>query len=256
MREVICVFDSGIGGAFVINTLMHKIEGEHFLYLADNRLAPYGNKSASQIFNSICLIIDKVLKKNKIKMLVLACNTATACAIKRLRQRYCFLIVGMEPAILPALKKYASKDIFLLATTATINNSKLIKKIIIKNKINYLGLSNFAKNIENNIYKLNKIKLDKNLINKLLKNKYKAIVLGCSHYRFVKPLFYNILGDFCEYFYTDDYVCERALFLLKNNCLINNKNNHKKNALKIILTKKSIKYKIEIKYAIKLANKL
>ena len=181
----ILVIDSGIGG---LSTLVKAIKqtNANYIYFADNKFSPYGKKSNAYLKNRLTEIINLASKKHDISMAILACNTATTAAIDYLRKTFPTLtIIGTEPAFKVALDKNFKKPA-LIATPRTIENikNKVNKKIkLIKSK-------NLASLIEQYYLfpsPLNSFKLAKELFK--VKNQLKSsdsLVLGCTHYCFVK----------------------------------------------------------------------
>lgn len=199
-NDYILFIDSGIGG---LTTLCetYKILPANYIYFADNKNVPYGNHSAEEIYEFLEKIILRVLKKYPIKIVVLACNTATTSAISKLRKTFNDLsFVGTEPAIKLAYNS-GYKNIFCISTLATANQDKFIK---LKNSINANICSKtsttLAFNIENYfMQKFNKhnlwygflIKKELAQILHQAKN-YDCIVLGCTHYVFFKADFEKV----------------------------------------------------------------
>jgi len=197
-NEYICVYDSGVGGLTTLKAIQNLLPKERFIYFADNKNCPYGNKSDKEILNLIKENINKLLNQHKIKMLVLACNTATSCCIDMIRSLYSFPVVGIEPAINLALKNCKNNEVLALMTKAT---SKQNKYKNLKNKfdgrVHSLALTHLAKNIEDYlvcnknfcVYKyinIIKLALEKN-------KKIDSIVLGCTHYVYLKGEFNKTL---------------------------------------------------------------
>lgn len=190
-KEYILFIDSGIGG---LSTLAetYKIVPAEFIYFADNKNQPYGSHTKKEIVLFLSEIIDFVRQKFSVKIVVLACNTATTAAIETLRKFYpdiCF--VGTEPAI-----KYAHdlgfKNILVLSTPATAKQKKykdLLYSFACDN-VKTLSLDDFAQNIECFYHASSpkhNIKLLKNLFDiKSASKNYDAVVLGCTHYCLLK----------------------------------------------------------------------
>src|SRR5947208_158274 len=99
----IAIFDSGIGGLTVLHQALKKLPTENFIYYADSKHVPYGEKSKEEVLEYV-LDAAAFLVNKKIKALVLACNTATSIAAKELRNGYDFPVIGMEPAVKPAVE--------------------------------------------------------------------------------------------------------------------------------------------------------
>lgn len=115
------VFDSGVGGISIGNTIYDNIPNVSVIYCCDNLHYPYGNKAPKYLLELTLKSIEVFLKTEKIDILVIACNTASTLILPELRQRYSVPIVGVVPAIKPASLLSKTKIIGLLATPATIN---------------------------------------------------------------------------------------------------------------------------------------
>ena len=122
-RQQIAVFDSGIGGLSVLHEIIKQLPDEHYIYYADTDHLPYGTKSKSEILDCVNRSVRSLAKHN-LKALVLACNTATSVAVKQLRTQYDFPIIGMEPAVKPAIES-SQKQVMVCATDRTIQEPKL-----------------------------------------------------------------------------------------------------------------------------------
>ena len=119
----VAVFDSGVGGISVLRTLRAQLPHEAFLYFGDSANAPYGEKGSDSVRALVIGHAARLLARAK--ALVIACNTATAVAVKELRQRYAGVpIIGMEPALRPALACGAHPRVLVLATPVTLGEGK------------------------------------------------------------------------------------------------------------------------------------
>ncbi len=119
------MFDSGIGGLSVLKALRAELPHEDFVYLADSACAPYGERAESEVIDRAHLISAYLVAQHHIKALVLACNTATAAAIHLLRQAHPSLaLVGLEPALKPALLQSRTRRIGVMATRNTLESAK------------------------------------------------------------------------------------------------------------------------------------
>ncbi len=204
-QSPIGVFDSGLGGLSVLTELNKLMPYENYLYLGDSANAPYGSKSSTEIEELVLINAAKLMKEN-CKCLVIACNTATAAAILKLRQLYTNIpIIGIEPAIKPAAEYAKGGNILVLATSATLSESKfknLLSKHTQQAQIHTLAAVGLVEYIENGDFD-SPILEDflVNLLTPFLENKPQAIVLGCTHYPFVKPLLTKLFGP--KVFITD-----------------------------------------------------
>ena len=123
--NAIGVFDSGVGGLSVLRALRSEMPLEQFLYVADSGHAPYGERDDSHVLARAHAITKFLLTEHSIKALVVACNTATAAAIRELRQTFPQLpIVGIEPALKPAIAISKTGRVGVMATRGTLNSEK------------------------------------------------------------------------------------------------------------------------------------
>ena len=196
--QPIGIFDSGVGGISVMSHIQSLLPNESLAYVADSLFAPYGLKSKDVILERSKTAIDYLIKKQSAKLIVVACNTATAAAIQELRQMYQIPIIGMEPAIKPATKATICKKVGILATNSTLDSAKFSSLLDTHSgEINFYtqpcpGLVEFIEQGRINDTSM------KNLIQKyldpLIKRKVDTIVLGCTHYVFIRNIIENIMG--------------------------------------------------------------
>ncbi|TCQ04633.1 glutamate racemase [Serpentinicella alkaliphila] len=195
------VFDSGLGGISVLAQLVACMPEEKYIYYGDSANAPYGVRSTDEVKDLTFKVVDNLIKYN-IKALVVACNTATSAAINELRNLYDIPIIGMEPALKPAVEKYQSKDIIVMATPVTLREKKfnnLIQQFNRPENIIKLPCPGLVELIEASGGQSEEIK-------NYLKNQFApfnlanvgAIVLGCTHYIFIKDSIRELVGDSIE----------------------------------------------------------
>lgn len=186
--------DSGLGGISVLKEVMKLLPFETYLYYGDSLHNPYGTKKEEVIYQYVNKIV-KYLLSRKCKLIVIACNTATMVAIERLRLEYQnVLFVGTYPALKVAYDYYPSKNILVLGTLATLKSKKfqqLKEKYPLSSAI-YLPLPKLAELIEKN-EKLEILNYLKQVLSSY-QRKVEVIVLGCTHYPFVKKELEKILG--------------------------------------------------------------
>lgn len=181
MKRRIVVFDSGIGGLNLLNECVKRVSDADYFYISDSDNVPYGNKSQGEIL-SLTLNALRAADEISPSALVIACNTVTANCIEELRRRYPFPIVGVQPAIKTALESH--DDCLVLATNATAQSegvARLIKKYG-RGRVCVRGCERLAQYVEENVFNLPSV-LPKDL---LPQGKYASVVLGCTHYSFVK----------------------------------------------------------------------
>jgi glutamate racemase len=191
------VFDSGVGGISVLKHIRAALPHEDLLYFADSKHAPYGSKSPEFIRERAFALSDFLIEKGA-KALVVACNTATAAAIEALRERYSIPIIGMEPAVKPAAAATKTGVVGVLATVGTLKSAQFAallesygKNVIVVTQA-CVGL---VECIERGELATDKTKrLLESYLKPLLDAEADTIVLGCTHYPFVRPLIEAIVG--------------------------------------------------------------
>jgi glutamate racemase len=196
-RSPIGVFDSGVGGLSVLMALRQQLPEESFIYVADSGFAPYGDKSSVFIENRVSTVSEFLICKN-VKSIVIACNTATVTAISAIRAKYSLPIIGMEPAIKPAAELTRSGVVGVLATERTISSQAVADLCeSYSSKIRFLlqpcpGLVEF---VENGDISSDQVRiLLTSFIEPLLAQNADTLVLGCTHYVFLKSLIEEIAG--------------------------------------------------------------
>ena len=195
----IAVFDSGVGGMSVLKELMSVLPNENFIYFGDTANAPYGVKSAERV-RELTFSVYERLKAEGIKAFVIACNTATSVAVANLREKYPEdIIIGVEPALKPAVKCCENPTVAVLATPLTLKEEKfaqLLDKFGLNARVIPFacpGLVEFVERGEISGEALHSF-LDELLL-PLKSENLNAVVLGCTHYPFVKAEISSVLGE-------------------------------------------------------------
>ena len=196
-EDHIAVFDSGVGGISVLKELMALMPGENYLYFGDSANAPYGDRPTAQVRQLTMAAADMLMKRG-IKALVVACNTATAAAICDLRNAYPdTIIIGIEPALKLAYDRYGAGRVGVMATQVTLREEKFSHQLerFPDMQVSLIPAPGLVELIESG-------KADseetENLLRLLLQpyvGKLDALVLGCTHYPFVKDTVQKILGS-------------------------------------------------------------
>lgn len=188
------IFDSGVGGLSVLRHIQTQLPQENLLYFADSGFAPYGGKAEQFIVDRALAITDFLLEHGA-KAIVVACNTATAAAIKALRARYPqLLLVGVEPGLKPAAALTKSNTIGVLATERTLASSKfkhLSENISASTGVRVLtqACAGLADQIEKGeLQSAATALLVQRYVTPLIAQGADTLVLGCTHYPFVLPL--------------------------------------------------------------------
>lgn len=216
--------DSGIGGITTLSEALKLLPNENYIYLADFSSMPYGDKSRDFI---LARTVDNcyTLLGMGCKAIVVACNTATNVGISFLRDYDTFLskclYVGLEPAVLPAVRSGAKK-ILVLVTPATAAQKKFLA--LTENYSDRLIISP-QKELA---YKIERCLGNSDETERLIKCAIKdkedadAIVLGCTHYVFLKPYFYRLYGDRYKLFDGNEGAVKRLKNLLTENNMLSN----------------------------------
>lgn len=187
------IFDSGIGGLSVLRHIHAALPREQLLYFADSGYAPYGDKTEAQIVER-SLAIASFLLEQRVKALVVACNTATAAAIQAIRTRWPqLLVVGIEPGLKPAAQLTRSRTVGVLATRSTLASQRfalLQAQMQAQYQVRYLpqacvGLVDLIEKGE--LHSPATVQLLERYLGPLLEQGADTLVLGCTHYPFVRP---------------------------------------------------------------------
>ncbi|SET67528.1 glutamate racemase [Natronincola peptidivorans] len=191
------VFDSGVGGISVLAELIFTLPGEKYIYYGDSKNAPYGVRPTEEVKALSFDVTNKILEKG-IKGLVVACNTATSGAIEDMRNTIDIPIVGMEPALKPAIALKNEGKIVVMATPVTLREKKfndLIQCFHNKNEIIKLPCPGLVEIIERNGGKGETLQAYlEDLFTSIKNERIAAIVLGCTHYIFIKEEIIKALG--------------------------------------------------------------
>ena len=193
----IAVFDSGVGGISVLRELVKLMPEEHFLYFGDSANAPYGTRTTEEV-RVLTMNAAGMLYERGIKALVVACNTATAAAIELLRQEYPdIVVVGIEPALKVATDRFPRGHVGIMATQVTLREEKL-EHLVCRfpdatvERIPAPGLVELVEQGKA------ESKETEDLLRTILApylGQLDAIVLGCTHYPFVKEAVRTVLGE-------------------------------------------------------------
>ncbi len=192
------VFDSGLGGLWILKYLERELPGYNFIYFADQANLPYGSHTPSEIVKFSSSITDFLLSKN-CKLIVIACNTATSAAIATLRDKYRVPFVGIEPAIKPASENSKTGHIGVLATKVTAEGQKLqdnIEKFASNVEVHTVVGYGLVELVEGGEADTDQAEvLLRTYLEPLLEKNIDQLVLGCTHYAFLINRIKKIVGD-------------------------------------------------------------
>ncbi|WP_080833052.1 glutamate racemase [Cohnella massiliensis] len=190
--------DSGLGGLSVLAEALKRLPDQDFLYMADTLHVPYGTKTKEEVRSYILEVVETMMAEG-LDALVVACNTATSIAIAELRELYSIPIVGMEPAVKPAVEmnRATGKRVLVFATPLTLQMPKyyaLVSRVDEGGIVDSLPLPELVRYCE-------ALQFDKRVLGDYFREKlapygldrYGIVVLGCTHYPFYKGILRDIL---------------------------------------------------------------
>ncbi|MFZ5591240.1 MAG: glutamate racemase [Bacillota bacterium] len=216
------IFDSGVGGLSVTREIRRLLPGEDILYFADSAYCPYGTKTPQEI-NARSATICRFLLAEGAKMIVVACNTASIAGLDLLRQLFTVPIVGMEPAIKPASLATRNGKIGVMATGVTINGDRfhsLLEKYSNGVTVYTQPCPGLVEAVENGQSSAPATRL---LLQKYLAPMLAAgvdtIVLGCTHYPFLRETVQKICGPEVKLIDTGQAVARQVERVLKQHDL-------------------------------------
>ncbi|WP_430884533.1 glutamate racemase [Fusibacter sp. JL216-2] len=192
------VFDSGMGGISVLGELQRHMPTENYIYYGDSANAPYGAKSTEELIELSIQVSDYLVSQG-VKAIVIACNTATSAAVQVLRAKYDIPIIGMEPALKPAVEGTENGRVAVMATEVTLREkkfSRLMEKLDSACPIEKVPCPDLVPLVEEGFVCGDKIEMairrcfaDVNI------EEVTSVVLGCTHFVFLKESVKTVLGD-------------------------------------------------------------
>lgn len=181
-------FDSGIGGLSVLKHALTKLPKENYIYFGDDANAPYGTRSEEEI-RDLTLACGEILYGKGVKAIVMACNTATSIAVREMRERYQIPVISIEPAVKPAFAGRKNGRIIVMATPATILQSRfkeLKKRVGCEEYVIDMPCDGLVELLEGGDFAAPEVRsyIDRKLA-PLKGEEIDGIVMGCTHYSFV-----------------------------------------------------------------------
>ncbi|EIA19597.1 glutamate racemase [Listeria fleischmannii] len=199
MKRAIGFIDSGVGGLTVVKEVLKQLPHENIYYLGDTARCPYGPRDTEEVLKFTWEMTNFLIERN-IKMLVIACNTATAAALKEIRSQLRIPVIGViQPGSRAALKASHNNHIGVLGTIGTVQSMAYphaLKGLNNKVKVDSLACPKFVSIVESGEYKspIAKKIVAESLL-PLKSTKIDSLILGCTHYPLLKPLIENVMGD-------------------------------------------------------------
>lgn len=190
------IFDSGIGGLTLLHQALVMLPNEKYIFYADTDNAPYGTKSSAQVIT----LVDNVMRfmtQHDCKAVVIACNTATAAAAETMRRKYQIPIIGIEPAVKPAVRESHGKRVLVAATPLTVREEKLqnlVKRVDDAHLVDLLALPKLVAFAERGEFESDAVEQYlREALSAYALEKYGELVLGCTHFNYFKDTFRKIL---------------------------------------------------------------
>lgn len=197
--EAIGFIDSGVGGLTVVKEALKQLPNERLIYLGDTARCPYGPRPLEQVLQYTWEMTHFLLSKN-IKMLVIACNTATAIALEEIRTTLNIPVVGVIlPGTRAALKATKNNRIGVIGTVGTIHSQSYenaLREKVPKTFIASLPCPKFVPIVESNeVHSAVAKKIVSQTLHPLAIKKLDTLILGCTHYPLLRPLIQNFMGN-------------------------------------------------------------
>lgn len=186
MKQAIGVIDSGVGGLTVVKELLTALPNESIIYIGDNERCPYGTRTAEEVLQFTLEMVGKLAEMD-IKLLVIACNTATAVALETIQQGFPFPVVGViVPGARAALMASDTKEIAVLGTTRTIETNVYKDEIQAQDEaavVHSLACPEFVPIVESGLYQSDEAQpIVQERLTDLAPYPFDAAILGCTHY--------------------------------------------------------------------------
>ena len=221
--HAIGIFDSGVGGLSIAKCITDLLPNEQIIYVADSAYAPYGDISVGQIQLRVNTITAWLINQN-VKAVVIACNTATVNAIEQLRKKFSIPIIGVEPAIKPAAELSKKNKVAILVTQATAKHQRFLALIAKHKKTSQVIVQACPGLVE--LVEAGKVNssdcesLLKKYLFPLMNQGIDTLVLGCTHYPFLRQQINQITGHSMTIMETAKPVTEQLKRRLAQNDLL------------------------------------
>jgi len=226
-ENAIGVFDSGLGGLTAVKELMRQLPYEKIVYFGDTARVPYGTKSKEAI---VRFSMENVLFliKNKVKMVVIACNTSSSLALPLLKQSFRIPIIGViEPGVKKAVRVTKNKKIGVIATSATINSeayAKGIKKLNHSIRVASQACPLFVPLAEEGWFNNDvTFSVAREYLKPIVASRADTVILGCTHYPLLRSVIQKVLGNKVTLVDSAKEVASEVKKLLKETGLENNR---------------------------------
>ncbi|MBE5875822.1 MAG: glutamate racemase [Lachnospiraceae bacterium] len=192
------IFDSGIGGITLLHQALLTLPKENYIFYADVDHVPYGTKTREQVIEYVDEVI-RFMVEHDCKAVVIACNTATSVAAALMRAKYSIPIIGIEPAVKPAVEQHSGKRVMVIATPLAVREEKLknlVARVDSEHMVDLLALPRLVEFAEAGEFGTSAVEdyLREELAPYDLAN-YSELVLGCTHFNYFKDSYAKIFEN-------------------------------------------------------------
>ena len=212
------IFDSGLGGLSVYREIRSFLPAEDVIYFADNAYCPYGTRPPHEI-NQRCEVISRMLLELNVKVVVVACNTASSVAIWHLRETFPGVeFIGLEPAVKPAVERSKTGRVGVLATPRTVAGERLrwlIERFANGVEVRSVAATGLVELVEAGV--LSGADVDRALqplLDPMIDAGVDGVVLGCTHYPFLRDAIQHYMGPSIDVIDSGKAIALRTEFLL------------------------------------------
>ncbi len=218
------IFDSGLGGLSVAREVRRLLPAEQLIYLADSAFCPYGTKPV-EFIRKRTLALTRALEDRGCKLLVLACNTACAAALDEVRAAVSIPVIGLEPAVKPAAAVTRTGRIGVLTTPSTAQSARL--RLLIDHhrggaEVHVVACAGLVELVERGLTGGPEVEAAlHSFLDPLLERRVDVIVLGCTHYPFLRSAICRIVGNDVIVLDSGEAIAKRTLAVLTERSLLN-----------------------------------
>ncbi|MGG1677619.1 glutamate racemase [Neobacillus sp. NRS-1170] len=224
MKQPIGVIDSGVGGLTVAKEVMRQLPNEKIIYLGDTARCPYGPRTPREVKKFTWELTTFLLEKN-IKMLVIACNTATAAALDEIRKELSIPVLGViNPGARAAIKRTKNYRVGIIGTEGTVKSGayeRALKSLNSRLFVTSQACPKFVPLVESSEFDG---PIAEKIVDEALKplqnQNLDTLILGCTHYPLLEPLIKNVMGDNCSVISSGDETAREISAILQYNGLL------------------------------------
>ncbi len=208
------MFDSGVGGLGIFQAVAHLLPSEDIVYVAGNKYMPFGQKTTEEVQQISEKIVQFLIDKHQVKMVVVACNTATITSIAYLRSKFTIPFVGVVPVVKPACEQTKTGCVAILSTPLTAGGAyihELITKFGDGVRVLSIGSPGLAELVDSGMVNTPEMELLlRKFIAPALENNADIIGLCCTHYSFVREQLQKIVGPLVTIVDSNDPVARQV----------------------------------------------